>query len=300
MTTTTLILLLFLPAPDAQTLAELFDVLDKDGDGKVVAAEISDAQQPYFQRSLRVADRNEDGALTRAELTIALTDPQPVQVNSSIGRGNFDPSLLDRNMDGYISKDEVPAALQERFKRGFEQYGDRIPVNILQSLRGAGAQSSAKPKPPASPAAGMPEMMMQQQETAEQRNQLAALVKRLDVNKDGMLSPGELKDSDAAGSKTTRLRTLDRNNDGQLSKIELAIAMRSTQNLAADSTEQRPTAMVPDQLFRRLDKNGDDQLTADEIPQRMRQMVRRAGIGEDKMVTLKEFRKIIEQQAKPR
>ena len=61
--------------------ADLFDSLDRDSDGKITAAEISESQASYFKRALRVSDQDEDGALTRVEFMAAISDPTPVEVH---------------------------------------------------------------------------------------------------------------------------------------------------------------------------------------------------------------------------
>jgi Ca2+-binding EF-hand superfamily protein len=300
MTTVTLMILLTVQSPRVQAMADLFDVLDKNGDGIVAASEISDAQQPYFQRSLRVADRNEDGALTSDELTAALTDPQPVEVTTSMGRGNFDPSVLDRNKDGFIAKEEIPSVLQERFKRAFEQYGDRIPVkSLLDMSRG---KSANKPSDSKSPVMNRSEMIQNESSArspTESQNRLLAAVKRFDTNGDGILNAQELKASPPF------FRGLDGNKDGEISRTELVAAGRFAGMAdggvrAGSGGAQRPTASNAESYFKRLDRNKDGKLIGDEIPQRMRQVVRRADRDNDKAITLEEFRRAIELQSDAR
>src|SRR5436190_11323010 len=63
--------------PDFQasgkTPQQLFQELDKNHDGKVTADEISPEGQSNFSRLLRVADKDKDGALTKAEFVEGLT-----------------------------------------------------------------------------------------------------------------------------------------------------------------------------------------------------------------------------------
>ena len=295
MNSTALLLVLFAQSPDSQAIADLFDALDSNGDGKVLAAEISDSQRPYFQRALRVSDRNEDGALTRDELTTALSDPQPVAVTAP-DRGNFDPAMLDRNKDGYISKDEVPAPLQERFKQAFQQSGDRISVEMLQRMRG-GQPSARSTDSKSKPMSKSETMAMNEDAT-----RMAGFIKRLDTDQDGNLSAKELKNAPA------RIRVFDRNRDGTLSKAELSAIMRSPAIQGDDkrmdrsgtkprgNSAPRPTAANADQFFERLDQNDDGKLTGSEIPQRMRQVLQRVDRDNDKSVSREEFRRAVERQ----
>ena len=124
---------------DSDAIAELFDVLDRDQDGLVMVGEISEAQRPYFERTLRVSDANRDGALSRSELGGALTDPAPRRSAGGPRGGRprrvFDPERLDKNKDGQITIDEVPFPTRDRFRNALSQTGrDAIPVEAMAGL----------------------------------------------------------------------------------------------------------------------------------------------------------------------
>jgi len=260
---------------------DLFAQLDKNADGKITAAEVSDSQRPYFQRALRVADRDEDGTLTQEELTTALTEPEPVQVSTSRGSANFDITTLDRNNDGFLAKDEVPKRAQERMQRLFDQYGDRIPVSVLQQIR-PGQAPAAKTQ--------MADRPMKSEQASEGDGRRAAeYFKRLDTNNDGTLDAAELKNA------PERFRNLDRNKDGQITQDELRKAgMRSNGGPASKmtgSTKNAQPGQGSDQRFRRLDRNGDGELSDAEIPQPMRQIAKRLDGNGDGVITREEFQR---------
>lgn len=111
------LLLVFVSLPTAGSSSDtLFAKLDRNHDHKVTTDEITDSQRSFFKRALRVADHNEDGALSREELNVALTEPKPVQVpgtNSSGRPAQTDFRQLDRNGDGNIDKDELPPRMKQ-------------------------------------------------------------------------------------------------------------------------------------------------------------------------------------------
>ena len=63
----------------AQDSEDVFSQLDKDGDGLLVAEEVSEAQRRFFDRLVRAGDENEDGKLSKAEYNATLdADERPV------------------------------------------------------------------------------------------------------------------------------------------------------------------------------------------------------------------------------
>lgn len=75
---------------------------------------------------MRVADRNEDGALSSEELTVALTDAKPVQLPSANVGGRLagmDFTQFDKNGDGQLTLDEVPASMKQRFQQMLTRSG---------------------------------------------------------------------------------------------------------------------------------------------------------------------------------
>jgi Ca2+-binding EF-hand superfamily protein len=124
-----LLLLLIATFPaEANTSDALFGKLDQNRDGKITADEIPESQRSFFRRALRVADRNEDGTLTSEELAVALTDPKPVQLpgtNPGNRMAGMDFKQFDKNGDGKLTIDEVPAQGKERFQQLFDRVGQK-------------------------------------------------------------------------------------------------------------------------------------------------------------------------------
>lgn len=171
----------------AQESDSIFDNLDKNEDGLLVADEVSESQMRFFERLLRAGDENEDGKLSKAEYQATLKEDerpagQPMGGRDSggrPGRGQFDPGMIfdrfDANKDGKLEKSELPEQAQGRMGRMFDQLGkesitkEEYTKAISQMMREGGRPGGE-----------------------EGRRGAADFLKRLDKNEDGKLSKDEL------------------------------------------------------------------------------------------------------------
>lgn len=205
----------------AQEADSVFNSLDKDGDGILVADEVPEAQQRFFERLVRAGDENEDGKLSKAEYQATLEaderpagTPEDGRPSRGPGRGGFDPGAifdrLDTNQDGKLTKSELPAEAAERMGRLFDALDKeeltrddmREAFSRMMRERGAGAPGRPEGRPPGG----------------------EGFFARLDANKDGKLSkeeiPEQMRDRmaplfDRVGSDEIDLAQLDRLRGGR-------------------------------------------------------------------------------------
>ncbi|MCA9081506.1 MAG: EF-hand domain-containing protein [Planctomycetaceae bacterium] len=156
----------------------LFDTLDKNTDGQIESSEVPEEQRRFFERMLRVGDKNEDGKLSADEFKAASQDqtaptgPPPGGPDRP-GQGRFQPGQffdqMDTNKDGKLTRDEIPEQAKERMGRLFDTLGkDEL---TREDLANAFRQMAAS-----RPGGGDP----------------GAFLKNLDKNGDGNLSRDEL------------------------------------------------------------------------------------------------------------
>jgi Ca2+-binding EF-hand superfamily protein len=133
----------------------------------------------------------------------------------------------------------------------------------------------------------------------------AALFEKLDVNKDGTVTSQEIPDSDARLFRRL-LRLGDKDESGDLSKDEFVAASKDR---PAPPPDQPPNAdrprpdgfPPPEQIFSRLDANGDGKIEKSEVPEDRREQIGRilsaADSDADGAVTREEFLKASERLA---
>ncbi len=182
--------------PSPEELERRFGELDKDGSGKVEAAECPEAQREKLLRG----DKDGDGSLSKDEfLELARRGPRPEggpRPDGGPGAGPG-PELLqrfDHDRDGKVTREQFPGS-DEQFAR-LDRDGDGV--------------LTAKDFPPAPPGGAAPGGPAPQGE-----GRPAPSLAELDRDGDGRLSRAEFKGSD------DDWRRLDLNHDGWISPDEL-------------------------------------------------------------------------------
>jgi len=119
----------------AQEPAKLFETLDKNSDGTLVDDEIGEDRKRFYERLVRVGDKNDDHKLSREEFVAAMTqEEKPVDAPRGRFGGDrpmFSPGQMfermDRDKDGKFTKQEIPeqapAEMRERLELVFTSSG---------------------------------------------------------------------------------------------------------------------------------------------------------------------------------
>ncbi len=264
-------------AQDGENTTDLFKQLDKNNDGKVVADEVSEEQNRFFERLVRLGDADGNGELTEAEFGKATSDKVEAppagrtpsgndrRPGSSSGQQSDAAAFfkrLDKNGDGKLAKIELPEPIAERLAPAFEKLGkDALTLQEFQQLRqsmgrAGGGQPGAR---------------------TDQMGSPAEMFKRLDTNSDGMLTIDEVPEQ---GRRMVAgiLERSGKGRDGSLSKEEFQSAVeqfnrerngqtpasRNSQPSRRDGEMQRPQNGGP-AFLRILDVNRDGRLSRDEL-----------------------------------
>ena len=259
--------------PNAAQLQEqddLFKKLDKNSDGKLTPDEISNEQGQYFDRLVRLGDKDDNGELSKAEFDAAIQrSDAPVQ-GGGADRGPGGPGgrpmitfkqmleRLDKNKDGKLQKDEIPEDGPARFLRemmerqnkdsitaeDFEQFQQRMAGGVAGGRPGMGAFAPGE------------------------------FFKRFDKNNDGKLQKDELPD----GLRERLSRVFEKLGRNELSQEEFGRSMAELGPPAggAPGTGGPGGRMneSPEERFKRMDANGDGKVTLEEIPAENRDRVK--------------------------
>jgi Ca2+-binding EF-hand superfamily protein len=273
------------PKAAEKTPETLFRELDKNGDGVLTSDEAGEDRRRFFERIVRVADKDKNGELTQAEF---LEGVKPDDLKASVppgGAGQFprpDPRQLfdqfDRNKDGKLSLEELPERMAERLKPAFERSGkkelspEEFARVMAERMRGDGA----------GPGFGDPQ----------------AAFRRVDRNGDGKVTADE-------APEFLRPRIAEAiKNAGK--KEDEGLSIEEFTKVYADF---RPRGAGPggafnaEAMFRRLDRDGDGKIKLDEVPEQLRPLAERAfeqaGKGKDAALTAEEFAKALPALGQP-
>lgn len=167
--------------------------------------------------------------------------------------------LWDKNMDGFVDKEELPAQIRQLFDR-LDQNGDgkldqKEVGQLLEILKKRRQEDDAKQT-----------KLKGKNKGTDLDRQVTALLERLDTNKDGKISRSE-----AEGRPLARaFDALDANKDGYLDRTEL---VNWVQRLGKAGANKGPKAQKAAENvvrtnqfdFDALDKDADGRLTIEEL-----------------------------------
>jgi Ca2+-binding EF-hand superfamily protein len=106
----------------------------------------------------------------------------------------------------------------------------------------------------------------------------------LDLNKDGLLSEAELRSAAAV------MKALDKDGDGKLSQTECQPAGGGGHGHGGSKADPQAEAAATVEKLMAFDKNDDQTLTKEELPERMQEVIERADSNGDGKVTSAELK----------
>jgi len=179
---------------------------------------------------------------------------------------------LDTNKDGQLATDEIPddrRSLFDRLVRIGDQNNDgKLNAEEFAAGLAGGRQKALSPKAPSGSERSNPE-------GRDGRPGPARLFERLDANGDGKVALDEVPEPGRERFQQLLARA-DKDGDGAVTRREFAAAAPLGDPKKPGAKGKRPEAdRDGSQLFKRLDRNADEKLTADELPEERRQMLER-------------------------
>ncbi|HEX4144456.1 MAG TPA: EF-hand domain-containing protein [Pirellulales bacterium] len=202
--------------PQPAAVDEMFRKLDRNQDAKVVADEVPDELRSRFDRLAAMADKDNDGAITREELRQGF---DRIRQQFAGKPGERDPArvfeYLDRNADGRLTADEIPSERKAMFERAV-RFGDRdgdgaLTEEEFTKVVAAGRQRQQSAESEAdTPAIDPPT------KKSSRASRRTDWLSRLDAGHDGKVSLAEYSVPDKK-----RFARIDTNQDGYLDRDEI-------------------------------------------------------------------------------
>lgn len=290
------------PSSEGAEATVMFAKLDANQDGKLTSDEVPADRKQLFERLVRIADKDGDGALVVIEFTaglkpaeepnaaVAAQSREERRAGKGKNKGEKKPDIgqvlkrLDANGDGKVTMDEVPEKRREQFgkllgrldKNGDKELsGDEFPGGPRGDAKppevktDAAAAPNAAAKPQAAqgkPGKGMP--------GKGKPGDALKVFSRLDKNSDGKLTADEAPE-DRPQFVTRLISRGDKDNDQAVSLAEFVAVGRERMQKGAPGAN-KPAAAAPGRpavgpdgrprgLIAVLDTDNDGKLSSSEI-----------------------------------
>jgi Ca2+-binding EF-hand superfamily protein len=218
--------------------------LDMNHDGALSAEEISASPE-----SLVALDANHDGILSAEECL-----PKEPAAGATPDEQVQRLMAFDKNGDGELTKEELPARMQRLLDRADTDHNGRLTATEIRAMAASQGVPTGRPTGPGEANGAM---------------RSDPVLNALDLDHDGTLSAAEIKQAPAS------LKALDANHDGTLSSSEMrprvdpkARVQHLLEEWDTNKDGKITKAEAPDRMqtqFEKLDTNGDGFLTTDEL-----------------------------------
>ncbi|QEG36630.1 transaldolase/EF-hand domain-containing protein [Bythopirellula goksoeyrii] len=272
--------------------ADLFTRLDKDTDGQLNSAEISDEYSFLFRRLVRTADSNSDGQLSIEEFQqgVSAERPEkPLAKKVSAELPGSDALLLllawmDTNSDLTIKSDEVPANLKTLYNqihqqlkskdssqfriRQLQQQSPRFTQLALRYTQRQQIDVEVELSLLSDEQYALVERLRGKVEPGKAfstRENAESIFSRLDRDGDGVIAIDDLPE-EVKERFFGMLQRADQNGDRRVTETEF-LGFQGKVSKFSEMNSNRPevTKRIA-QLFRRADRNSDGMLTRREAP----------------------------------
>lgn len=256
-----------------------FEAIDQNRDGMIDSSEFDSRNGA----SLREIDRNGDQKISRVEfglwiasrkssgaskLSDSRDQPASRTMEEMQATASNRPSFgqLDRNGDGKITSDEIPAGrgamLLKNIDRDRDGAIDEKEFNLVQRREGFTGR-------------------LMERMSADQMTTL--LFRQKDNDSNGTLEPAEVDER-----MKTRFGLIDTNSDGHLSKAEVSAMINRMREYSRQTGPGSASNASPRQLFYQQDMNADGRVSREESKDSFRQNFNRLDVNGDEELDLRE------------
>jgi Ca2+-binding EF-hand superfamily protein len=205
---------------------------------------------------------------------------------------------LDTNKDAVLSTDEIPEDRKSLFER-LLRIGDKNDDGKLDSDEFAAALSDGRKTSDTTTEGPKPEKPEKPKKAkADKTPDAARLFDRLDANGDGKVELDEVPQK-RRDMFQKLLARVDKDGDGAVTREEFAKAgpPDAAPGKPAKPGQPPESGRGPAELFKRMDRNADGKVTADEVPEERRPLVAKMiDLGDkdnDSALSMEEFVRVI-------